>query len=247
MAEDRWNNRNEARPMERRDERGRYISDRGRYADRGPPAEGPPAYGAADYDRGDIGYGGGDYGMFSDSGARQGLAAPASFTAYGAASSGGYPVSYGAPGPDGTAWLGSNRADRGAYRDDRGRPPEQRSFGPSAGNSFVQDVADGGEGRAQHLGEHRGEHRGRGPRNYKRSDERIVEDVSDRLTDDAWLDAQDIEVSVKGQDVTLDGFVANRDAKHRAEFLAEEVSGVNHVQNNLRVRPTDEATLNGAS
>ena len=40
------------------------------------------------------------------------------------------------------------------------------------------------------------EHRGRGPRGYTRSDERIREDVNDRLTDDGWLDASDIDVQV---------------------------------------------------
>jgi hypothetical protein len=77
--------------------------------------------------------------------------------------------------------------------------------------------------------------RGRGPRGYKRSDERISDDVHDRLTDDPWLDATHIEVEVKGGEVTLGGVVDDREAKHRAEWLIEDISGVTHVQNNLRV------------
>ena len=88
----------------------------------------------------------------------------------------------------------------------------------------------------------RAEHRGRGPKGYKRSDGRIEEDVNDRLTDDPYLDASDIAVTVKAGDVTLSGLVARREDKRRAEDLAERVSGVANVQNNLRVRPRADAT-----
>ena len=81
-----------------------------------------------------------------------------------------------------------------------------------------------------------GAHRGRGPKGYRRSDDRIRDDVSDRLSDDSWLDASDIEVRVEACEVTLTGFVSSREDKRRAETLAEDVSGVDNVQNNLRVR-----------
>lgn len=82
-----------------------------------------------------------------------------------------------------------------------------------------------------------GPHRGKGPRGYNRSDVRIEEDVNDRLTDHAGLDASEIEVSVAGGEVTLNGFVAERRDKREAEDCAEDVYGVSHVQNNLRVDP----------
>jgi osmotically-inducible protein OsmY len=77
--------------------------------------------------------------------------------------------------------------------------------------------------------------RGRGPRGYRRSDERIREDVCDVLTDDANVDATEIEVTVKEGEVTLTGSVASRDQKRRAESLAERVSGVRDVHNSVRV------------
>ncbi|MDP8916881.1 MAG: BON domain-containing protein [Pseudomonadota bacterium] len=80
-----------------------------------------------------------------------------------------------------------------------------------------------------------GQHRGRGPKGYSRSDERIHDDVNDRLTDDPFLDATHIEVVVLGGEVTLSGTVTARADKRRAEDLADNVSGVKHVQNNLRV------------
>jgi anti-sigma factor RsiW len=50
------------------------------------------------------------------------------------------------------------------------------------------------------------------------------------------VDASEIEVSVSDREVTLSGMVDSRDAKRRAEDCAESVSGVMHVQNNLRVQ-----------
>jgi hypothetical protein len=70
---------------------------------------------------------------------------------------------------------------------------------------------------------------------YKRSDQRVQEDVSDRLYDDPYVDASEIEVSVVGGEVTLGGTVDSRHARRRAEDIAEGVSGVTHVQNNPRV------------
>ena len=78
-------------------------------------------------------------------------------------------------------------------------------------------------------------HRGRGPRGYQRSDERIHEDVCERLTEDRFIDASNVEVTVRSGEVTLSGTVASRGVKRRAEDLAEMASGVTHVQNNLRV------------
>jgi osmotically-inducible protein OsmY len=84
-------------------------------------------------------------------------------------------------------------------------------------------------------------HRGRGPKAWRRSDQRIAEDVNDRLTDDPDVDASDIEVRVESGEVTLSGTVDSRVARRRAEDLAEDVRGVGHVQNNLRVQPATRA------
>lgn len=91
-------------------------------------------------------------------------------------------------------------------------------------------------------------HRGRGPRGYERSDERINEDVHDRLTEDWVLDASEITVSVSGGEVTLDGTVDSRQDKRRAEDIVDGISGVGHVQNNLRVKPrySDDRSMTGA-
>jgi osmotically-inducible protein OsmY len=141
--------------------------------------------------------------------------------------------SFGGYGREGYGGGGYGREDY------RGR--EERGFFERAGDEMAswfgaedaerrrrQDARYGDQG-AQH-------HRGRGPRGYTRSDERIRDDVNDRLTDDPYVDASEIEVTVSGGEVTLSGTVDSRHAKRRAEDIADDVSGVTHVQNNLRVR-----------
>ena len=82
--------------------------------------------------------------------------------------------------------------------------------------------------------------RGKGPRSYKRSDERVLEDVNDRLYLDPYIDASDIEVDVEKGDLILKGTVEDRDAKRRAEDIAETVPGVQNVENRLRVAKTNQ-------
>ena len=77
---------------------------------------------------------------------------------------------------------------------------------------------------------------GRGPQGYKRSDERITEDINEELTQDHELDASDVSVEVKDGEVTLKGSVPDRESKRRAEDLAESCSGVKDVLNQLRIK-----------
>ena len=81
----------------------------------------------------------------------------------------------------------------------------------------------------------RGPHAGRGPRGYTRSDDRIREDVCDRLCEHAFIDASDVEVRVNNGEVTLQGTVRGRQEKRMAEDLIDQVSGVKQVHNELRV------------
>lgn len=77
--------------------------------------------------------------------------------------------------------------------------------------------------------------RGLGPRGYVRSDQRIYEDVCDRLTEHPFIDASDIAVAVRDRTVTLAGGVDNVLALHQAENIAREVAGVANVRNDLIV------------
>jgi hypothetical protein len=77
--------------------------------------------------------------------------------------------------------------------------------------------------------------RGKGPKNYTRSDERIREDISERLYADDHVDASEITITVQSGEVTLSGSVETRRMKHRAEDIADAVAGVNDVHNHLKV------------
>lgn len=109
----------------------------------------------------------------------------------------------------------------------------------SASSGYMSEHvgADLGRSDYNYSEQMEGPHRGKGPRNYTRSDERIREDVLDRLTDDPDVDASEIEVAVQSCEVTLMGLVDNRLAKRKAEDIAESVSGVTNVENRLKVQP----------
>jgi osmotically-inducible protein OsmY len=83
------------------------------------------------------------------------------------------------------------------------------------------------------------DYRGLGPRGYQRSDTRMFEDICDRLTVDPRVDASDIEVDVKGAEVTLRGSVRSREEKRYAEDVVEHVMGVREVNNHLKVSRSD--------
>ena len=76
---------------------------------------------------------------------------------------------------------------------------------------------------------------GRGPKNYQRSDDRVREEICDCMTDDPMLDASEITVAVSKGEVMLSGTVPSREQKRRAEDVAERISGVKDVTNQLRV------------
>jgi osmotically-inducible protein OsmY len=81
---------------------------------------------------------------------------------------------------------------------------------------------------------------GRGPRGYRRGDDRIREDVCDRLTDDPRVDASDVDVNINNGEVTLSGSVRTRQEKRITEDVVENITGVREVNNNLKVKSADE-------
>jgi hypothetical protein len=128
------------------------------------------------------------------------------------------------------------RRPRDAWDDESyGRSPaawgmSRGDFGDSSSRSYSTARSDAFLGRIT-----RGQ-TGKGPKGYVRSDERIREDVCDRLSEDDDVDASDITVTVKAGEVTLEGTVIDRHAKHRAEDITDSVSGVRDVTNRLRAR-----------
>lgn len=137
-------------------------------------------------------------------------------------------------------------ADNGDYGAD-----EIRSMGPSRGHqrsvaeAFGYHVPAGYPYSGVASEARRGRFFGRGPKGYRRSDERIREEISDRLTTHPDIDASDMEVQVAKGIVTLSGTVEDRHEKRLAEYIAEDSLGVDDVDNRLKVRHGFWATLTG--
>ncbi len=92
--------------------------------------------------------------------------------------------------------------------------------------------------------EGRGQFAGRGPKGYSRSDERVTEDINEQLMRHPDVDASDIEVKVNGGEVILTGTVTQRHCKRMAEDIAERISGVKDVRNEIRVQAQSNYSQN---
>ena len=77
---------------------------------------------------------------------------------------------------------------------------------------------------------------GVGPKGYRRSDERIREEICDRLTAHPDVDASDLEVDVSHGVVRMTGSVATRHEKRIAGLIADDALGVDDVDNRVHVR-----------
>jgi osmotically-inducible protein OsmY len=249
---DRWRNERESRDYARGGRSGDY---RGGYGGEGR------GFGGG-YDSEGRGFGVGEYGEGDRFGGYRGGEERGGIGGYGASREErrdfgrGYGESRGGYGGSG---FGRDEYRRGGFERGPGTWSESRYGGGYGRESFGRGSQDWGSREYGRRGEERGfwerasdevsswfgddeaerrrreDMRGRGPKNYTRSDDRIREDVNDRLSDDPFVDASEIEVQVSSCEVTLTGTVDSREAKRRAEDIAERVSGVKHVQNNLRV------------
>jgi hypothetical protein len=141
---------------------------------------------------------------------------------------------YGARGDEGGYDRGNEPRGREDTRQRADWGPEQRGEPGRADEHgrFGQQLSDAGRrfiGKVKRIV--------RNPKNYKRSDERIREDVCDRLSVSDEVDPVDIEVMVENGEVTLTGTVQTRQMKFIAEETAADVPGAHEVHNQLRVPP----------
>jgi osmotically-inducible protein OsmY len=153
----------------------------------------------------------------------------------------GYSGGYGA----GAGFVG-DRPDWSGYESGGWTGRERYGSRPFTGGGMERSTY--GEGRYEDIGGRLrrsaggGPHAGKGPRGYQRSDERIREDVCERMAECGELDAGEIEVRVSNAEVTLLGTVRERYDKRLAEDLADQVSGVREVHNQIRVaQPAQDA------
>jgi hypothetical protein len=171
-----------------------------------------------------------------------------SSSGYGTRSGYGTGLEYGSGGGRpheraGSSWEtenrpGSSRTGSGSYGSGSfgsGSTGYGRQTTGNIGTSGFAGVGTGGSLTNSSMGSQRQSYRGRGPKGFQRTDERIRELVSERLEEHDEIDASDIEVTVTSGVVTLSGTVDHRHTKRLAEDVAESVTGVNDVFNNIKV------------
>lgn len=79
------------------------------------------------------------------------------------------------------------------------------------------------------------------PKGYRCSDERLWENICERLMQAEDIDSSDVSVKVQGARVILEGTVPERYMKHAIEDLVDACPGVQDIDNRIRVqRPQQE-------
>lgn len=146
----------------------------------------------------------------------------------------------------------SSRKPMTSSHADESRTPsfEDERYGKGSGQ--MMSTPDRSWGKESHESSHSSAERGffgKGPKGYKRTDDRIKEDVCECLSRSEHVDATDIEVSVEDGCVTLSGTVESKLIKRAAEAEIENLSGVDDVRNELKVKKASgmETTQLGVS
>lgn len=131
------------------------------------------------------------------------------------------------------------QAETQRYSKGEGWDDDQPEYGWSQyyGQPFAR-----GESNEEYYGSreawmNQGPYSGRGPRSYRRSDDRIFEDVCQRLTQHGMIDARQIQVEVREGEVILDGTVDNRQTKRMVEDTIDSITGVKDIHNRLTINP----------
>ena len=156
-------------------------------------------------------------------------------------------------------WLGSGLRASAAWIGQ-----QMQRWGALLGGTLQGRSAELGRamrGRGERIGsamERRGDEMARSPRrrgfagrpsrSYRRPDDRILDDVHQRLAM-CGVDADEVEIEVSNGIVTLSGRVPRRLEKRIIEEVTEQVFGVQEVQNHLRLarRVEDRSSAEGAT
>ncbi len=151
--------------------------------------------------------------------------------------------SYGGFTNEDPSYQYQQRQPGGYPGDQEYRVPRMGEPGPWQRSGGHQQDSSYGENR-QWYGEdaHRDHRRGWGaqsqrrtsPKGYTRSDDRVREDICERLSH-SGLDVSEVSVEVKDGTVTLEGTVEDRWTKYVIEDHADDCLGVKEIDNRIRV------------
>jgi osmotically-inducible protein OsmY len=138
-------------------------------------------------------------------------------------------------------YFGSGYYGEGGSHYTGGYDPRGQGTG-SRPNDWSGDYDYGYRGASGYRGESRREQPGllrrifkRGPKGYQRSDERLKEDISERLMQSHDVDSSEVTIGVVAGKVTLEGTVPDRYMKHYIEDLVDACPGVQDIDNRIRV------------
>jgi hypothetical protein len=142
-------------------------------------------------------------------------------------------------------WAGTTGA-RDSWVEPEGERP---TWGPHGPRNVVPEAPPLGlRDRDQFVGgrpysglARRAEAKANGPKGFRRSDERIREDVCEALIAAVHLDVGDVSVDVENGKVKLGGTVPERRMKHAIEDVAAATRGVDEVENRVRLARADFA------
>jgi hypothetical protein len=157
---------------------------------------------------------------------------------------------YGSPGGSGTPGerpVSGTYGEMEAYGSGRGSsdptPGVQRDWSGSRGQGgyggpeerAYGEIQPERHGQTAGLGSSAGSGP-RGPKGYRRSDDRLREEICERIAQSERIDAGDVTVGVQDASVTLEGTIADRAMKYELEELVDRVTGVREVDNRVRIR-----------
>jgi len=129
----------------------------------------------------------------------------------------------------------SNQRDPDNYGTVAGTPYEGGVFSSGMYGSGAEYYSITGMYENPLLEKPHGSHKGKGPKGYKRTDDRIHDEVCERLTRNPLIDASLMDVQVEKGVVTMSGEVFDRRMKYMAEEVVDDVTGVKEIHNKLRV------------
>jgi osmotically-inducible protein OsmY len=146
------------------------------------------------------------------------------------------PYSSSGGGSQGSSQYGQYGQQGGQYGGQQGGSSQYGQQGGSMGQQ--------GYGRSSGM---QGRGGSRGPKGWQRSDERLKEDICERLYNDQSIDSSEVTVEVLQGKVTLDGSVDDRNVKHAIEDLVDSVPGVKDIENRVRVGGSPDSSEFGGS
>jgi hypothetical protein len=141
--------------------------------------------------------------------------------------------SYGSYGRSGSTGSSS---DSGRYGSSNyGGSNSGSGAGSMYGSNWSNQSGTYGDNSGSYGSASRGQYAGKGPKGWRRSDDRVKEDVCEYLERSAMIDASDVDITVAEGVVTLTGTVPDRQMKRMCEDEIEHLPGVKDVNNQLRV------------